>query len=103
MNYRTKPGVYLVMLIVLGLQLLPVSSSQAWFGNSQCKKAIVSANKAVGDNYPVLTQIIVNNKKCFNPTVVANAQICARLDYGSSTLKFLQSELACTKLPKKFK
>lgn len=92
-----------MLYTVLGLQLLPISPTQAWFNNSQCKKAIASANSAVGDNYPLLTQIITNNKKCFNPTVVANAQICARLDYGSSTLKFLQAQLACTKLPKKFK
>ena len=92
-----------MFVAVLVLQLFPVSPTQAWFGNGQCKKAIASANSAVGDNYPLLTQIIANNKKCFNPTVVANAQICAKLDYGSSTLKFLQSQLACTKLPKKFK
>ena len=101
MKYRTKPGVYLVMLIFLGLQLLPVSSSQAWFGNSQCKKAVASANKATDD--AILSRIIVNNRKCFNPTVVANAQLCMKWDWNTKKPGWMMNQFACMDLPSKFK
>jgi hypothetical protein len=90
------------MLIVLGLQLLPVSSSQAWFGNSQCKKAIASANKSIGDD-AILSRIIVNNRKCFDPAVVANAQLCIKWDWNTKKSGWIFNQIACTNLPKKYK
>jgi hypothetical protein len=50
MKYRTKLGIRVVLFAVLALQLFPVSPAQAWFGNSQCKKAVASANKSIGDD-----------------------------------------------------
>jgi hypothetical protein len=103
MNYRSKAGINLAFLAVLVLQLFPISPTQAWFGNGQCKKAITSANKSVSD-YAILSRVILNNKKCFDPIVVANAQLCIKLNWGSgNSLQNMKADFACSDLPKKYK
>lgn len=102
MNNRSKGGISLAFVAVLVLQLFPISPTQAWFGNGQCKKAIASANKATSDD-AVLSRIIVNNRKCFDPTVVANAQLCMKWDWNTKKSGWIFNQIACTNLPSKFK
>ena len=102
MNRRSRSGIHIVLFVVLGLQLFPVSPAQAWFGNSQCKKAVASANKSIGDD-AILSRIIVNNRKCFNPTVVAKAQLCIKWDGNTKKSDWLINHFACEDLPTKFK
>jgi hypothetical protein len=102
MKFRTKLGTNLLLLAIVSLQLFPISPTQAWFGNGQCKKAIASANKATSDD-AVLSRIIVNNRKCFDPTVVANAQLCMKWDWNTKKSGWIFNQIACTNLPSKFK
>jgi hypothetical protein len=102
MKYRTKLGIRVVLFAVLALQLFPISPAQAWFGNSQCKKAVASANKSIGDD-AILSRIIVNNRKCFNPTVVAKAQLCIKWDSNTKKPDWITNHFACMDLPSKFK
>ncbi len=91
------------MTVTAGTLILPQSSANAWFFNNKCKKPIASANKAVRDT-ALLSRVILNNKNCFDPLVVANAQICVKLNFSrQSTLGILESTLACDELPKKYK
>jgi hypothetical protein len=102
MNHRSTYGINLVLLGVLALQLFPISPAQAWFGNSQCKKVVASANKSIGDD-AILSRIIVNNRKCFNPTVVAKAQLCIKWRGNTKKPDWLINHFACEDLPSKFK
>lgn len=99
---RFIPGM-VALIVATGVVILPQQSANAWFFNNKCKKPIASANKAVKDT-ALLSRIILNNKSCFDPIVVANAQICVKLDFSrQSTLGFFNSSIACDELPRSYK
>ena len=101
MREKIRLKTLVVLLALIAIQLAPVSQSQAWFGNSKCKKAVASANKSVDD--AVLSRVIVNNRKCFDPIVVANAQLCMKWDWNTKKPGWMINQFACMDLPSKFK
>jgi len=77
MNRKLIVSVAFTLFFFPTLSLLTAPQANAWFGNSQCKKAKTAANKAYGE-IVIMPSIIINNKKCFEPSVVAMAQACAK-------------------------